>query len=598
MKNREAYTMRKLVAILLILTFAVPSFALAKKANPVNFDDPVLEPIIRQALHIPDGEVTSEDMATLRVINVKREWEPNADPSTQVRSLAALVYCTNLEALGLPFQNISDISPLSKLTKMQILELDGNPIQDLSALEKLTNLQTLSIANCQARDYTVLQKLKNLESLDLAYSDIPDATPLAGLTKLRYLTLQGTQITDYSPLMNLYSGLMDKDFELDVAALTRYPDREAIQFNDPVLERLVRAALNLPKGKITFADVKYVTTLDINTDWRPDAYPPDTQITDIGALRYFVSLRRLSMQFHAVSDISALSELTQLTDLGLGGNPIRDIAPLANLTQLSFLTLFNCQASDYRALSNLTNLDRLQLEYSTISDISPLAALTNLRWLSLKGTSVADVAPLAGLQNLQGLELEGDPISDYSPLREIYPYLVETDFTLDAQAEPETSVSPEAEAQGWEYDQASRTLTLYNDVPMTAYQPDRADYPEGSTRTDAPWGDYLSEIKQIVVGDAVTKMSDYAFAYCTALKKITIGENVTSIGKRCLYRCGDWQNKQSLTIIIRCTAMPSLGEDVMGYTWDNSNVYVTVPQEHLTDWQNAIGQHGLQLTAR
>ena len=221
------------------------------------------------------------------------------------------------------------------------------------------------------------------------------------------------------------------------------PDKTVV-FADPLLEKMVRAAMNKPEGDITLAEAEAVTELQLGIDWQPQP-APNSQITDISGLEHFINLEDLNLSFHAITDISPLAGLTKLTQLSLGGNPVADISPLAGLTNLEFLPLFNCQATDYSPLANLTKLGGLLLDHSTISDVSILSGLTELWWLSLTNTQVSDVSPLAGLTNLRQLQLAGCPITDYTPLAAIYPNLKEKDFSLDGSPEqPEEAEQPAA----------------------------------------------------------------------------------------------------------------------------------------------------------
>ncbi len=204
-----------------------------------------------------------------------------------------------------------------------------------------------------------------------------------------------------------------------------------VTFADPLLEEMVRAAMNKPEGDITFAEAEAVTELKLSIDWQQEP-APNTQIKDISGLENFKNLETLELHFHAITDISPLAGLTKLTGLSLGGNPVADITPLIGLTNLGALTLFNCQAQDYTPLANLTGLGMLLMDYSTISDVSILSGLTELWWLGLANTQVSDVSPLAALTNLRKLQLAGCPISDYSPLAAIYPNLEESDFSIAA----------------------------------------------------------------------------------------------------------------------------------------------------------------------
>ena len=211
---------------------------------------------------------------------------------------------------------------------------------------------------------------------------------------------------------------------------TATPPQKVI-FTDPLLEKMVRAAMNKPEGDITIAEAETVTELKLGIDWQQEPVE-GTQIKDISGLENFKNLENLELYFHAISDISPLAGLTKLKSLSLGGNPVADIGPLSGLTNLGWLTLFNCQAQDYSPLAKLTGLGALLLEWSTISDAKVLSGLTNLTWLNLAHTQVSDVLPLSALVNLEKLTLAECPVTDYSPLAAIYPNLEEKDFALAA----------------------------------------------------------------------------------------------------------------------------------------------------------------------
>lgn len=57
------------------------------------------------------------------------------------------------------------------------------------------------------------------------------------------------------------------------------------------------------------------------------------------------------------------------------------------------------------------------------------------------------------------------------------------------------------------------TLTISGTGKMKDYYPSNND-------TTAPWGEYCSSIKSVVIGDGVTSIGDYAFQWCSKLKDI------------------------------------------------------------------------------
>lgn len=433
-------------------TLQNPDFDLDPNNDVIAMKDAVLESAIRETIQKPNGDITFADVWGVESLNADRDWEEKPAEGSQIKDISALKYFLGMKDLGLQFQNIQNIRPLAGLIKLESLRLGGNPVNDVDALSKLTNLSKLSLWNCVATDYSSLTRLTKLQSLAIGYStfsnltllvgmpelisldivksQVKDVYPLLQLPKLEKLFVRECPIADYAPLIQIYPNLKETDFDPNddsIAAQTKFPDDEVIVFNDPLLESKVREAMNRPDGDITFADAKTVTGLKLNNDYQQNP-AAGSQITNIDALKYFVNLDTLELQFHAVKDISPLAGLTKLRALALGGNPVQDISAISGMTGLDYLSLFNCEASDYSPLKNLVNLRILQIGYSTFGDASVLQDLTKLDTLELIYAQVTDVSPLASLSNLKSLKLEGNPIQDYSPLKKIYANLQEKDF--------------------------------------------------------------------------------------------------------------------------------------------------------------------------
>jgi len=180
----------------------------------VTFTDPALETMVRGAMGIPDGDITTTEVEAVTELNLSFEWRQYLPDAVQIQDIGGLEYFTNLEHLDLSFHAISDISPLAGLTKLALLSLSGNPVADVSPLGGLTNLKVLSLSGCAAEDYSALSNLTGLELLALDNSTIADVSPLSTLTGLKYLYLAGSPASDYSPLAAFYPNLEERDFAI------------------------------------------------------------------------------------------------------------------------------------------------------------------------------------------------------------------------------------------------------------------------------------------------------------------------------------------------------------------------------------------------
>lgn len=535
----------------------------------IVFNDPVLESLIRNAIGIFEGNVSDRQAAQITELAFERFDDRPADED--IFDLSSLGYCTGLKQLTLNNIAATDLSPLSGLAGLEGLTLRNSKAGDYSALAALTNLKGLDLTGSAITDLTPLVGLTNLEGLTLCYTDISDLTPLQNMTKLFGLKLEGTPVKDYSPLTALYPNLGKRDFIL--------PEPGVVRFFDELLEERVRKAMNKPDGDITPEEAATVTILDLSQDENSE-----TSIAILQGLDAFTGLTELNLSGNAqLADLWPVSGLTKLEKLNCRTCNISSLKPISQLINLRELILgWNGSIGSLDALSGLVNLVALDAKGVGISDISGLAGLPKLQYVGLNDNYITDMSPLATLPSLTEAELKGNLTTDYSALADIYPNMEYKDFDLTG---------------GWRYDASTRTLVIESDAAMVAYGPNQENL-DAATQTNAPWSAYLAQIEQIIVGDDVTQISDYAFAFTSALKKITIGNKVASLGERCLYKCGNWQAGDDLEIIVNCSAMPALGMDAMGYTWDNPNTVLRVPASQIDQWLNELSGGGRRIVVQ
>ena len=100
---------------------------------------------------------------------------------------APLRYCTDLRALDLGHNRITDISFLEPLTELRILILADNRVSDITPLGKLTKLEYLEMFMNDITDLTPLAELHNLLDLNICHCKAVDTAPLRGLTQLKRL---------------------------------------------------------------------------------------------------------------------------------------------------------------------------------------------------------------------------------------------------------------------------------------------------------------------------------------------------------------------------------------------------------------------------
>ncbi|MBU7007156.1 leucine-rich repeat domain-containing protein [Phosphitispora fastidiosa] len=298
--NTTLFILLLLICVLFNLNFAISIAEASIDSNAagnitvVSFNDSNLEAAIREMLGKPTGDITTEDMAELSVL----------DPvGCGIQDLTGLEYAINLRELDLSGNNIADISSLEGLTKLADLDLESNQICDISSLADLSNLWRLDLDNNQISNLTPLSGLNNLHSLRLISNSITDVTPLTGLTNLCYLDLDNNLINNISPLADLFN-----------------------------LEEL-----SLANNQISnVADLSELASLT-------HLYLENNEISDVSSLSSLTNLDTLYLSNNQISNINPISSLINLRKLLLADNEIEELDPniIIGLTHLRYLDIRN-----------------------------------------------------------------------------------------------------------------------------------------------------------------------------------------------------------------------------------------------------------------
>ncbi|MCH7887506.1 MAG: leucine-rich repeat domain-containing protein [Candidatus Marinimicrobia bacterium] len=119
--------MKKVAAVILCLLMTIGLTSSCEDPTSPNFnpvfEDPNFEALISEALDIPSGEITVEDMLNIFVLDgFQRE----------ITNISGIELCDSLTLLNLAANSIDDISPLSGLTNLRSLNLRINKINDIT----------------------------------------------------------------------------------------------------------------------------------------------------------------------------------------------------------------------------------------------------------------------------------------------------------------------------------------------------------------------------------------------------------------------------------------------------------------------------------
>lgn len=104
------------------------------------------------------------------------------------------LYCTDLVALDLGHNRISDISLIANLKKLQGIILTDNPVEDISPLGELPELVFAELNMTGVTDISPLKNCKKLRHLDVYYTKVADLSPLYDCDNLETLVLVSTNV--------------------------------------------------------------------------------------------------------------------------------------------------------------------------------------------------------------------------------------------------------------------------------------------------------------------------------------------------------------------------------------------------------------------
>ena len=116
---------------------APPEVALADAVEPAAPGD-LLEAAIREALHLPEGDLGAAELA--KVESLKLDGTEVADWGAVTTELKAL---PNLKMLGLRATGLTDAAPLAELTGLRYLYLEKNAISSAGPLCEMKLLKQL-----------------------------------------------------------------------------------------------------------------------------------------------------------------------------------------------------------------------------------------------------------------------------------------------------------------------------------------------------------------------------------------------------------------------------------------------------------------------
>jgi len=197
--------------------------------------------------------------------SLRTPYIPHGDQDTY-RDL--FLYCTDLVAIDLGHNNITDISLITNLKKLQAVILMDNPIRDFSPLAELPELVFAEINKTKIKDVSFVSKCPKLMHLDISETPSKDITPITESKSLKYCVLVLSGVSD-KDLRRLKTSLPDCMFA------QVYADFDFVR-NSPLRSEFRKAFKNF-KSIETFEDWTNYTFVEgaeiiLPNDYKPPEY--------------------------------------------------------------------------------------------------------------------------------------------------------------------------------------------------------------------------------------------------------------------------------------------------------------------------------------
>lgn len=109
----------------------------------------------------------------------------------------------------------------------------------------------------------------------------------------------------------------------------------------------------------------------------------------------------------------------------------------------------------------------------------------------------------------------------------------------------------------WKYDSSTKTLAISGTGAMMYYG--SALGSDSKYHSTAPWSKFDSEIEAVTVGENVTYLGSYAFAYCGELTTVSLPSTLMQLGDAVFFTC------TGLTTVSLPSAVSSIGANVFNY---------------------------------
>ena len=342
--NKKGLTRRRAAIAVAVVALLLSALCFAwlnhrSTVRPYAFREPLIEQAVRLALDKPEGPLTAKDLQGVTALHIFGRQVYDDDGQFWFLGENVFPYDAAMNARGLWRENggIACLDDLKALPNLRALSLYRQDISDISALRG-AKLQALGIGYNPVTDLSPLAGNPNLTSLNVSGLDLSDTGVIATLPHLRALSIAGTGVQTLAGL----SGL-----PLEELNLVDVPFRD-----DASLEAL-KGLKALTVSKLWPSLVPHLAALELET--LAVTHAQGVSPRDLEALK---GLKRLSYRTEQPVFLSARPlRFPHMEILELKGVSMNSLACLCALSSLRTLGIYEVDCQDYSGLDALEHLE-------------------------------------------------------------------------------------------------------------------------------------------------------------------------------------------------------------------------------------------------
>ena len=202
-------------------------------------------------------------------------------------------------------------------------------------------------------------------------------------------------------------------------------DSKPVHFEDPAMERIIRAALKIPYRELTTDDMEKIISLDWYTVQSAEDYdrenPELYQLHTLSDLALMPNLETMRIQDQNTSlDFTPCEYCNFLYSIDWGRSKLPNVNAITDhVSGIQYLYISNCTMDELGDFGNCTLLSQLYLIGTGIKDISALSECKNLGYLSLQKNDLTDITPIKACEKLYSIDISENPVKDLQVLTEL-----------------------------------------------------------------------------------------------------------------------------------------------------------------------------------